>query len=666
MKKKGLSCNSIGRKLLITMVLLCLVPVITVGVIANYQSRSKLTEKLETMSTQAVAFISDGIDDYLENLKQMMNITALHDDLENAYKKENASAMTDYFASIVDSRDDVSYIYLARSDKKMYIHPSVNLPADYDPTTREWYRNAILSPNTSIISKPYVDAATGEIIVTISKAVLNRGEIVGVAAADFTLQAIAKTVSDKTIGNTGQLFIIDRGDFVLAHSDFSLLGSKVSESNPEFWKAVQGKKEDFIHYNFNGEEKFGAFKTNETTGWIICAGIMERELLDDTNVIRTVTLIVTAIIGVIGVIGAFIMSRGVSSNICHMLEVLDSAASGDLTPRVETDRKDEFGELAKSFNSTLDQISSLLSNVVRSSDEVMKTSHNLASRAHMVNKAVEEVTHAVSDVSQGSISQAEDAQTGLIEMENISKQLDGISEHSGEIYNISTYTKNLSEKGFEIIDLLTSKSLDAQKAAQEASAVVEDMYNSSLQISNISDTLVSITAQTNLLSLNAGIEAARAGEAGKGFIVVANEVRKLAEESKSSTAEIKLIIEGIQSKASTVAEAIRLTGDMVNAQEAAVADTRDIFEKILHAIEELSVKVTDITGSIKNTNQNKNVLLEIIHSVSATSQQGAAAVEEVTASSEEISANVEEFTKYAAELKELAEDLSREVHHFKV
>lgn len=666
-KKKGrAACNSIGTRLLSTMVLLCLIPLVTVGIVSNHQAKEKLTEKLEIMSAEALHFISDSLNDYLNSLKQVIHITALSESLENAYSERSEQRISEYFRSSFESSGEKSYVYLGRSDKKMFIYPSVELPEGYDPTVRDWYQKAVQTPNTAVLTEPYVDVVTGEIILTISKAVLKDGEIVGVVAADYSLHTIANAIVDKKIGRTGNLFILDRKDFVVAHPDRTLIGKEVSKVTPIFWDAIRKESSGFISYTFDDTLKFGAFITNDDTGWVICSSFADRELLEDTSAIRWITVILTLSMALISIFVAIRMSRGVSKSVCQMVDVFGKTAGGDLTVRIRTKRRDEFGELASSFNYMLDRISNLLSNVVHSADTVMETSSNLASRSASVNRAVEEVAHAVDDVSQGSVSQAEDAQNGLTQMEQVSRQLDGISEHSNQIYTISSYARSLSEKGFDMIDLLTQKSQDAQRATHEASKVVEEMYQSSMQIGNISDTLVSITAQTNLLSLNAGIEAARAGDAGKGFVVVANEVRKLAEESKASTEEIKLIIEDIQKKASSAAESIKLTSSVVNAQDTAVSDTKEIFEKILRSIEELSDKVSEIAGAIRNTNDNKNVLLGIIHSVSSISEEGAAAAEEVTASSQEISASMNEFTRYAEELEELADNLSKEVHRFKI
>jgi methyl-accepting chemotaxis protein len=276
------------------------------------------------------------------------------------------------------------------------------------------------------------------------------------------------------------------------------------------------------------------------------------------------------------------------------------------------------------------------------------------------------VARAIDEVSKGAVTQASDAQEGVNGMESLSQQLDEINGNSIEMDTISNDTKGLSSKGLEMVDALRQKSNKTKVSTDEVNAIIEEMYESSLHIGNISDALTTITAQTNLLSLNASIEAARAGDAGKGFAVVASEIRKLAEESKNSTEEIKVIIENIQTKAAIAAESIKITKQVVDEQDIAVVQTQEIFDDILKAIENMTIKVKEIRSSILITNENKSSLLSAIENISSVSEETASASEEVTASTEEINATMEEFARYSENLKKLADQLGLEVRRFKI
>lgn len=667
MKNKRLQCSSIGRKLLVVMILICIVPLFTIGITSNVQSKTKLMEKLSSMSDEALTFISENLDEYFKSLGQIIDISSKSLHLKNIDKKGEIEHTIDLFTGIEESKPDIDSIYFATPNDNIYIVPSQELPAGFRPTQRDWYILAMKTPNRTVISEPYTDAATGITVVTISKTVQRDDKIVGVVGADFTLSTISEQVSTKKIGRTGYLFMFDSNGILISHPNHEYLGKNISSINARFSDSIKGSGDRIIRYtDLNGKKHFGLMSTNKTTGWTVCTSILTEELEEDTYPIRFTTILIASIMGIVSIIIAFLMSRNISGSIRRLVESFETAANGDLTIRIEKHTKNEFGKLSNGLNAMLENVSGLLENVVKSADQVMNTSTHLAENSGEISSAMEDVARSVGDLSQGAINQAEAAQNGLNEMEHVASQLDYINENSKKIHEIFTYTKDLSETGFKTIDTLTAKSEDAKNATNEVSKVVDDMYQSSLQIGNISDALASITAQTNLLSLNAGIEAARAGDSGRGFAVVANEIRKLAEESKVSTEEIKVIIEGIQSKVSQVAESIKVTREVVKAQDTAVSDTKDIFGKILSSISEMSEKVSDISAAIKQTAENKSKLLKMIHDVSSVSQESAASTQELNASSEEISANVEEFSRYAEELKQLSDDLHAEIHRFRI
>lgn len=665
--KKKADRNSIGRRLLLVMILICVIPLITIGITSNMQSKNKLGEKLVSMSSEALSFISENLDEYFKSLEQLVEFASKNTSLQNIDKKGETEKAVALFSEIAESKQDIDFIYFGTADDKIICVPHVDFPSGFQPTQRDWYKNAVQNPNRTVITNPYIDASSKNAIVTIAKAVKKGDKVAGVVAADFTLETLARQVSTKKIGRTGYLFVFDENGILVSHPNHAFLGKTIEEANADFARSIKESRDNRVRYlDADKQEHFGVATKNRTTGWTICTSILTSELDEDTYPIRMLTILIILIMSIISIVIAFFISRDMSKHIHGIVEHFEAAADGDLTVRAANRRKDELGKLSNGLDSMLENISGLLKNIVKSADCVMNTSAHLATNASEVNAAMEDVTRSVGELSQGAIDQAEAAQIGLAEMENVARQMDYVTENSEKIRSIFTYTRELSETGFKTIDTLTMKSEDAKNATNEVSRVVDDMYNSSLQISNISDALASITAQTNLLSLNAGIEAARAGDAGRGFAVVANEIRKLAEESKTSTEEIKVIIDSIQERASQVAESIKVTREVVREQDIAVTNTKEIFEKILGSIAEVSEKVADISIAIKQTGENKDKLVKMIHDVSSVSQESAAATEELNASSEEIGANVEEFAKFAEELKQLSDDLHREIHRFRI
>ena len=328
-------------------------------------------------------------------------------------------------------------------------------------------------------------------------------------------------------------------------------------------------------------KKFGVYETNKLTGWKLVATLDESELSSDTKSILQTTFLIILIMGLISIVVSLLLSKGIAHNIKKLKEVFAKASNGDLTVSITASTKDEFKDLAKSFNSMMKNMSGIMNNVTKSSKTVLETSTTLASMSEEVTASISEVATAIEQVSIGATQQAQNAQDGASAMDDLSNRLDKISVNSNEMDKISSDTKKLGSKGLSMIDTLIEKSNKTKSSTSEVNNIVQDMNESTKQINAISETLVNITAQTNLLSLNASIESARAGEAGKGFAVVAEEIRKLAEQSKNSTEEIKGIIASIQKKSDTAVKAIKSTETVVNEQDLAVGQTKEIFSEIL-------------------------------------------------------------------------------------
>lgn len=549
MKKRKIKLNSIRFKLVSGMVSLCIIPLVILGNGTYTVSKEKLEEKLTLASTQTLSQINEGLQEYFNGITQIISISADNDHFVNINEGDNAAYIEGLLKNVKDNNQDVLSVYYGLATKDIIMYPESDLPDDFDPTSRDWYQQAVNEQGGVILTTPYEDASTGSNVITIAKAVVNNDKVVGVVALDCSLSTLTEKIAQKEVGNSGYVFLSDGEGKIISHPNTELINTDTAAKLP-FWQQTKENEEGFVNYQYDGENRFGAFQTN--------------------------------------------------------------------------------------------------------------------SMSSEVTAAIEEVANAIDDVSRGAVAQAEDARDGANGMETLAKELDEISDNSVEMDTISNETRDLGSKGLEMVDTLREKSSRAKESTDEVNAIIEDMYENSLQISNISDALTAITSQTNLLSLNASIEAARAGTAGQGFAVVASEIRSLAEQSKVSTEEIKKIIENIQSKAAKAAESIKDTKQAVGEQDVAVVETQEIFNHILEAIKEMSVKVKEIRSAILNTNENKESLLTAIENISSVSQETAASSQEVTASTEEINATMEEFSRHSGELKTVAEQLEIEVGRFKI
>lgn len=666
-KKSNFSkLTGIRFRLLTILLVICIFPVLSLGIISYEKSYKILSNKLTITSEETLTIVNKTIDNYFAGFINTINMLSANVDFQQLeIHPEFQPYAMGLLKDVQTSNKDLMNVYFGQASKKMNIYPEQKLPDGYDPTSRPWYKKAMSNKGEIVFSDPYADASTGEVVISISKTVEFNGQVVGVISADISLKTLAAQLSDIKVGSTGYAYIADSTGSIIAHPDKSILGKKV-QNLISIWDEVSSKPSGFTSYYYNGEKKFSSYTTNPSTGWKLISAINEQELKADTDSIQNLTLIFILGIALISIFISLVVSKSITKHVYNLKDVFQKASEGDLTIRVNIKSKDEFLDLGNSFNHMLDEINHLIDNVKHSATILKETATSINSSASETARAINEVSLTIDQVAQGATSQSQDISEGVDSVNSLAQKIELIGNLSTEMNNVSNNTSVLSQEGLKIMEILTSKTAEANTTTIEVSNVIEDMDKSTSQISLITDTINSIAEQTNLLALNAAIEAARAGESGRGFSVVADEIRKLAEQSTNATKQIQELIEQIKLKSQLAVSSVHSAKSVVNEQTTAVNETRDIFNKIIDSIKILISEIHETQASITQTNENKEDIVSRIQNISAVAEENSASTEEVSSATQEISAIMTEFTTSAAELSELALRLEAEINKFKL
>ena len=358
------------------------------------------------------------------------------------------------------------------------------------------------------------------------------------------------------------------------------------------------------------------------------------------------------------------VSRGIVKSIKKLCELVDKISRGDLTSTVEIDSEDEIGFLGEKILEMSDNLSHLIIQIDQTSNLLRASSAELAKSTNLNYALNKEISCAIDQIAQGATQQSMDINEGVEEVNELANIIEKVIASTNILENEITSTEELKNIGMETINNLSEKT---KKNAEFSGKISETLLNSRRgveQIGKVSETISNISAQTNLLSLNAAIEAARAGEAGKGFAVVADEVRKLAEQSSKSVNEINKIINDIKLNTNNMEEMIIEINEILNDQSNSAAQTNQVFSEIAKAIENTKRRVEDVFSLGSNMEVKKNKIVEMMNDLSAIMEETASSTQEVSSSVDEFSKMIEKLNETSSDMENTAKSLSESIGKF--
>ncbi|WP_154826864.1 methyl-accepting chemotaxis protein [Clostridium butyricum] len=663
--------RTIFVKMALTNIVILLLSLFFVGYISHKKSKNAMENNLEITSLQILKQADKGFSEYLNKMTQELTILNKNVDIKDLEDPAQDYKKTQQYVqyalkSIKESLSGIDNVYYSAEHGAVIIDSEITDESKLSFRDKDWYKKAKENTDKFIYSEPYVDAVTGNNVLTISKAVTGyNGEFIGVVGIDINLSEIETYIHDVSLLDYGYIVIADNnGKIVINNEKNKTFGENLSGF--EFWDTLKNSNQEKTKWTNNGELTFVLQSIDEKTGWRIVGFVEEKEITEHLSSIRNTIFIAVAVFFTLGIIASLILTKTITEQIKKINIGVRKIATGNLRERIKVSSKDEIQELAENLNTALDSISGLLKEIDSTSEEMYDSASGIASMSEETHAAVSEVANAINEVSNGSTDQATAISNVTNTVDGLSNRIDDVDKNINNILNLSEVTDKLSDDGLKVLNLLIEKSVVTKQNTQESSSNVKEMTDSIKNINQISDVISGITEQTNLLALNASIEAARAGELGKGFAVVAEEIRKLAEESKDSTDKIKSIIKEVNQKSIRFVDSMEETVNILNEQDESINNTKNIFIEIAESIEPLVEAIRYISNLTDKINNDKENVKKEIDNISVISQDVASVSEEVTASAEEVTATMDELTEYADKLDGIAENLKEKLNKFEL
>ena len=462
----------------------------------------------------------------------------------------------------------------------------------------------------------YLSSVTGNYVIGVLAGVFDaNNNIAGVLYAELRWnEFVNKYFSEITIGETGNIYIVNEDGKRVAHKDVNKVNT-ISIGSKNALSAAASQRKGALHYEDEGK-KIMAFSRLDNMDWILCVTMLDSEFFANKHTLIKITIVLSVILLVITslIVGMYV-NKNISRVLSRIASDLNRLGNGDLTVSAPTKflsskyKNHEFGIIANGFNNTIEKLKHIVSNIMDSSNNIELTSKELASGNN--------------DLALRTQSQSSSLEQTASSMEQMASTIKNSAEKSVIGNNMMNDSKKSVEEAGLIIES-TTRSMEA-------------VFEASRKITNITKLIEDIAFQTNILALNASVEAARAGEQGRGFSVVASEVRTLAQNTQTSVKNITSLISDSDEKIRVAAEAARKSQEIF-------IDIKDKIENTADIMKDISQTAVEQQSGVDQVNQ-------AVLKMDASTQENASLVEQSKEASITLSSEAQKLIEVVSYFK---------------
>ncbi|MEK4424671.1 methyl-accepting chemotaxis protein [Solibacillus sp. FSL K6-1523] len=556
---------------------------------------------------------------------------------------------------------------------------------DYEEPSELWASlKDVLDSGDNTIFEPFIYEINDEsvYITSIVVPVFVNGKAVGLTAVDMELGTLNELVSQFTFYDTGFAGLLSNGGTVISHQNNDLIGNNYFDSNAMNGVANVEDVKNAVHQGqqltisgFSEASNKDVYRLYSPiyvggvqTPWSALLVAPLDEVTKEAKALSTKILVSSFIIITILALIIYFVTRKITQVIRATVGYGQIMQQGDFTQKISDKylkRNDELGELASIFASISDNMKNLIGKVQENAQLVDQSANAVDVQTNESTRAANEVTAAIEQVAASAEVQLQSAEESAKAMEDMAHGVQAITHAAATVSDTTQNMINQANNGQEVIQNAVRQMDIISQGTYETKSVIDHLESEAHKIQAIISVITTISEQTNLLALNAAIEAARAGEAGKGFAVVADEVRKLADETNVSAADIQKLIGAIQEDTVKAVESMDRNENGVNEGIKRMQEVDITFKEIITSVELIVKEAIELSAIAEEMSAGSEEIAAASEEIANSAKSAHGQTHQVAAAAEQQLASMEEIVQSSATLKSLSEELNKALSQFK-